>query len=66
MLLVLQSGQVDTGKSLLAEILVRIFHGRKQGIHSTLSFDGAKPLLGRGEPIAVGKIITYFVIIFTT
>ena len=54
MLLVLQSPGVDTGKSFLSETLVRIFHGRKQGIFSTVSFDGIKPVLGRGEPVVIG------------
>ena len=34
MLLVLQSQQVETGKSFLSEVLVRMFHGKKQGIHN--------------------------------
>ena len=54
MLLVLQSQAVETGKSFLSEILVRIFHGKKQGIHSTLTFDSAKNLLGKGEPVVIG------------
>ena len=54
MLLVLQSQQVETGKSFLSEVLVRMFHGKKQGIHSTLSFDSAKFLLGRGEFVVIG------------
>ena len=53
MMLVLQSQAVETGKSFLSEILVRIFHGKKMGVHSTLSFDSAKSLLGRGEPVVI-------------
>ena len=54
MLLVLQSQQVETGKSFLSEILLRIFHGKKIGLLSTLSFDSAKTLLGNGEPVVIG------------
>ena len=53
MLLVLQSKQVETGKSLLSEILLRIFHGRKTGLLSTVSFDSAKWLLGKGSPVVI-------------
>ena len=53
MLLVLQSKQVETGKSLLSELLLRIFHGKKTGLQSTVSFDSAKVLLGKGEPVVI-------------
>jgi len=53
MLLVLQSNEVETGKSFISELLVRIFHGKKTGIFSTISFDSAKVLLGRGEPVVI-------------
>ena len=54
MLLVLQSQQVETGKSFMSEVLLRIFHGKKIGLLSTLSFDSAKTLLGNGEPVVIG------------
>ena len=54
MMLVLQSNEVETGKSFISELLVRIFHGKKTGIFSTISFDSAKVLLGRGEPVVIG------------
>jgi len=53
LLLVLQSNQVETGKSLLADIVTRIFHGRKTELKSTISFNCAKSLLGRGEPVVI-------------
>ena len=53
LLLVLQSKQVETGKSLLSEVLLRIFHGRKTGLQSTVSFDSAKVLLGKGDPVVI-------------
>ena len=37
-----------------AEAVLRIFHGTKTGKHSTLSFESAKSLLGRGEPVVIG------------
>ena len=58
MMLVLHSHETETGKSLLAEILLRIFHGRKQGLHSVLSFDSAKTLFSKGEPIVIGSLIS--------
>ena len=54
MLLVLQSTEVETGKSFLSEIVTRLFHGKKTGILSTISFNSAKTLLGNGEPIVIG------------
>ena len=56
LLLVLQSTQVETGKSLLADIATRIFHGRKTELKSTISFNCAKSLLGRGEPVVIGGL----------
>lgn len=53
MILILNSQEVETGKSFLAEILLRIFHGRKVGLHSTLSFESAKNCLRTGEPIVI-------------
>lgn len=53
MILILHSQAVETGKSFLAEILLRLFHGRKVGLHSTLSFDSAKILLKQGEVIVI-------------
>ena len=55
LLVVLQSTQVETGKSLLADIASRIFHGKKVGLNSTISFNCAKTLLGRGEPVLIGR-----------
>ena len=54
MLLLFQSSEVETGKSFLADIVLRIFHGTKTSKHSTLSFESAKALLGRGEPVVIG------------
>ena len=54
MMLVLQSGEVETGKSFLSDVLLRIFYGVKHVKHSTLSFDSAKSLLGKGEPVIIG------------
>lgn len=54
MMLVLQSGEVETGKSFLSDVLLRIFYGGKHVKHSTLSFDSAKSLLGKGEPVIIG------------
>jgi hypothetical protein len=65
MLLVLQSGEVETGKSFLAEILLRIFHGRKHAIHSTLSFESAKSLLGKGEPVVIGWLLKQLTLFIT-
>ena len=56
LLLVLQSTQVETGKSLLADIATRILHGRKTELKSTISFNCAKSLLGRGEPVVIGGL----------
>ena len=53
MLLILRSKSVETGKSFLAELLLRMYHGKKRTLHSTLSFDSAKVLLGKGEPIVI-------------
>ena len=53
MLLVLRSQAVETGKSFIAEILLRLYHGKKTTLHSSLSFDSAKVLLGKGEPIVI-------------
>ena len=55
MILILQSGTVETGKSFLCEVLARMFHGKKHGICSTISFDSARKLLGNGEPVIIGK-----------
>ena len=54
MILVLQSRCVETGKSFFSELLSRIFHGRKQNIHSVLTFESAKILLSKGDPIIIG------------
>ena len=53
MLLVLSSQAVETGKSFLADLFLRIYHGKKRSLHSTLSFDSAKVLLSQGEPIVI-------------
>jgi len=53
MLLVLRSKSVETGKSFLSELLLRIYHRKKRTLHSTLSFDSAKVLMGKGEPIVI-------------
>ena len=53
MLLILQSQGTDTGKSFLSEVLATIFHGKKYGIQSTLSFDVARGFLCKGEPIII-------------
>ena len=55
MMLILQSHCVETGKSFFSEILARIYHGKKQGINSLLSFEGAKVLLSKGEPVIIGS-----------
>ena len=55
LLLVLQSNEVETGKSLLANIASRIFHGKKVELMSTISFNNARTMLGRGEPIIIGE-----------
>lgn len=55
MLLVLQSQSVETGKSFFCELLSRIFHGKKRNIHSILSFESAKHLLSKGEPVIIGN-----------
>ena len=55
MMVILQSQAVETGKSFFSEVLVRMFHGRKHGIFSTISFDSAKKLLGKGEPVIIGE-----------
>lgn len=57
MILVLQSETVETGKSFLCEVLARIFYGSKHGICSTVSFDSARRLLGKGEPVIIGELI---------
>ena len=54
-ILILNSQEVETGKSFLAELLLRIYHGRKVAANSTLSFDSAKEFLRKGEPIVIGK-----------
>ena len=59
MLLVLQSTEVETGKSFLADLILRIFHGVKTSKHATLSFESAKTLLGRGEPVVIGLSTFY-------
>ena len=56
MILILQSETVETGKSFLSEMLARMFHGSKHGISSTISFDSARKLLGKGEPVIIGKL----------
>lgn len=60
MILVLQSQCVETGKSFFCEILSRLFHGRKKDIHSVLSFESAKLLLTRGDPVIIGKCVCVF------
>ena len=55
MILIINSQQVETGKSFLADLLLRIFHGRKVGLNSTISFDSCKEFLRKGEPIVVGR-----------
>lgn len=57
MILVLNSQEVETGKSFLAEVLLRIFHGRKIGLNSTISFDSSKEFLKKGEPIVIGGLL---------
>ena len=54
MILILQSRCVETGKSFFSELLSRIYHGKKQNIHSVLSFESAKALLSKGDPIIIG------------
>ena len=56
MILILQSQCVETGKSFFCELLSRIFHGRKQDIHSVLSFESAKVMLSKGQPVIIGKL----------
>ena len=56
MILVLQSQCVETGKSFFCELLSRMYHGKKQDIYSVLSFESAKWLLSKGEPVIIGKI----------
>ena len=56
MIIILQSQCVETGKSFFCELLSRLFHGRKQDIHSVLSFESAKVLLSKGEPVIIGKL----------
>jgi len=53
MVLVLNSQQVETGKSFMAEMLLRIFYGRKVGANGTLSFDSSKEFFRKGEPVVV-------------
>jgi len=53
LILVLQSQCVETGKSFFCELLSRIFHGRKQDIHSVLSFESAKVMLSKGQPVII-------------
>ena len=55
MILVLQSQCVETGKSFFFEILSRLFHCTKRNIHSVLSFESAKMLLSRSDPVIIGK-----------
>ena len=55
MILVLQSQCVETGKSFFCDILSRLFHCSKRNIHSVLSFESAKMLLSRGDPVIIGK-----------
>ena len=54
MVLLLNSRAVETGKSFLAEVLLRIYHGYKTGLNSTISFDSSKELLKKGETIVIG------------
>ena len=56
MMLIINSQEVETGKSFMAEMLLRIYHGRKVGANGTLSFDSCKEFLRKGEPIVVGKL----------
>ena len=58
LILILQSQCVETGKSFFCELLSRIFHGRKQDIHSVLSFESAKVMLSKGQPVIIGKLLT--------
>ena len=51
MIIILQSLCVETG--FFCELLSRLFHGRKQDIHS---FESAKVLLSKGEPVIIGKL----------
>ena len=62
MMLILQSHCVETGKSFFSEILARIYHGKKQGINSLLSFEGAKVLLSKGEPVIIGMLSKIFLL----
>ena len=57
MMIILQSEAVETGKSFISELLVRIFHGKKAGIHSILSFDSAKSLIGKAEPVIIDDYV---------
>ena len=54
MVLILNSQECETGKSFLAELMLRMYHGRKVAANSTLSFDSSKELLRKGEPIVIG------------